>query len=233
VFEGKNGQKVATDQYVICQHGSVKKDYQFQYLSNQRFSDYDLDVYRQSLAEANAKPPTQSALRKKYDDLKGLENRFWTEEDINARIAKSNKFSHLLYKSVSNNPAPKIPTKTEAHAVRIAELNRQNKRADMDRLVKAQQEEKKQKARARRQAEIDARKAKAAEEAAKKAREEAVSTKGHLEVDALFDGDSSRATTPKPMEKKKVERKGLPTFRKPKMEDDIIASMDIGLDIEI
>jgi RNA polymerase-associated protein RTF1 len=57
--------------------------------------------------------------------------------------------------------------------------------------------------------------------------------KNNLEVDDLFDGDSSRASTPKPPEKKKTERKGLPTFRKPKMDDDIIASMDIGIDIEI
>lgn len=74
-----------------------------------------------------------------------------------------------------------------------------------------------------------------AEEEAKKAAAEAALKKQNLEVDALFDGDaSSRATTPKPQaDKKKSERKGLPTFRKPKMDDDIIASMDIGVDIEI
>jgi RNA polymerase-associated protein RTF1 len=71
-----------------------------------------------------------------------------------------------------------------------------------------------------------------AEEEARKAQDE---SKKNLDVDALFDGDgSSRATTPKPQtDKKKTERKGLPTFRKPKMDDDIIASMDIGVDIEI
>ena len=73
-----------------------------------------------------------------------------------------------------------------------------------------------------------------AEEEARKAQEEAVQVKNLLEPDPLFDGDgSSRATTPKPQDKKKTEKKGLPTFRKPKMDDDIIASMDIGLDIEI
>jgi hypothetical protein len=30
-----------------------------------------------------------------------------------------------------------------------------------------------------------------------------------------------------------AERKSLPTFRKPKMDDDIIAGMDIGMDIEL
>jgi RNA polymerase-associated protein RTF1 len=58
--------------------------------------------------------------------------------------------------------------------------------------------------------------------------------KQSLDVDALFDGDgSSRASTPKPQETKKTERKGLPTFRKPKMDDDIIANMDLGIDIDI
>lgn len=73
-----------------------------------------------------------------------------------------------------------------------------------------------------------------AEEEAKKKLEEEAKSKELLSVDALFDGDaSSRASTPKPQDKKKTEKKGLPTFRKPKMDDDIIASMDIGMDIEI
>ncbi|KAF1956938.1 plus-3-domain-containing protein [Byssothecium circinans] len=230
VFEGKNGKRIATDQYAICQHGTVKKEYQFQFLSNQRFTEMDLDIYKQSLVEAGAKIPTQSFLKKKYDDIKALENRFWTDEDINARIAKTNKYSYLLNKQSSSEPAPRIPTESQAAAARLAEINRQSKRAELERIMAAQKEEKRQKLRARKIAEKKA----AAEEAAKKAQEEAAVKKGHLEVDALFDGgDSSRASTPKPQEKKKTERKGLPTFRKPKMDDDIIASMDIGLDIEI
>jgi RNA polymerase-associated protein RTF1 len=73
---------------------------------------------------------------------------------------------------------------------------------------------------------------KRAEEEARKAQEEA-SLKS--ETDALFgDGEtSSRASTPKPQDKKKTERKGLPTFRKPKTDDDFIASMDLDIDIAI
>jgi hypothetical protein len=33
----------------------VKKDYQFQFLSNQRFTETDLDIYKQSLTETAAK----------------------------------------------------------------------------------------------------------------------------------------------------------------------------------
>lgn len=233
-FDGKDGKRVGTDQYVICQYGTTKKEYQFQYLSNQRFTDYDLDAYKQSLAESGAKVPTQAFLKKKFDDIKSLENHHWTDADINARLARRNKFAHLVHKAASDNPAPKIPTQSELAAQRLAEINRQNRKAEQERIRKQQLEERQQKQMARRRAEQEARRKKQAEEEAKKAQEAAGSTtKDSLDVDALFDGDSSRATTPKPQEPKKTERKGLPTFRKPKMDDDIIASLDIGVDIEI
>tara|TARA_R110002003_G_scaffold70_31_gene6595 strand:+ start:9213 stop:10634 length:1422 start_codon:yes stop_codon:yes gene_type:complete len=230
VFEGKNGKRIATDQYVVAQHGSVKKDYQFQFLSNQRFSDGELEIYKQSLSETNAKLPTQTFLQRKYDDLKALQNHYWTDADISARIAKSKKYAHLLNRSNADSQ-PRIATQSEAAAQRVAELNRKTRLLEAERVKKALQEQQREKKIEQRR-EAARRKA---EEEAKKAQAEADAKKQSLDVDALFDGDaSSRATTPKPQgEKKKSERKGLPTFRKPKMDDDIIASMDIGVDIEI
>lgn len=228
VFEGKNGQRVATDLYVTAQYGSTKKDYQFQFLSNQRFTDNDFDSYHQSLSETSAKAPTQSFLKRKYDDLKRLTNHYWTDADISERIAKQNKFAHLLGRN--SDSQPKIATQSETAAAQIAELNRKNRIMEAERVRKAQLDQQRQK-KLEQKKETARRKA---EEEAKKAQEEAAASKQHLDVDALFDGDgSSRATTPKPQDKKKTERKGLPTFRKPKMDDDIIASMDIGVDIEI
>ncbi|KAF2036684.1 plus-3-domain-containing protein [Setomelanomma holmii] len=230
VFEGKNGKRVATDQYVVAQHGSVKKDYQFQFLSNQRFSESELDIYKQSLSETNTKLPSQTFLQRKYDDLKALQNHYWTDADISARIAKSKKYAHLLTRSNSDSQ-PRIATQSEAAAQRVAELNRKTRLIEAERVKKALQEQQRERKMEQRR-EAARRKA---EEEAKKAQAEVDAKKPTLDVDALFDGDaSSRATTPKPQgEKKKTERKGLPTFRKPKMDDDIIASMDIGVDIEI
>jgi len=207
-------------------------------MSNQRFTETDLDIYRQSLTETNAKVPTQSFLKRKYDDLKALQNHYWTDADISARIAKSKKYAHLLHRSDSD-ARPKIATQSETAAARVAELNRKNRILEAERVRKAQLEQ-------QRERKLEQKKKAAqqkAEEEARKAQEEAeMKKKQNLDVDALFDGDgdaSSRATTPNPghqqqaAAKKKTERKGLPTFRKPKMDDDIIASMDIGMDIEI
>ena len=188
-----------------------------------------MEIYRQSLSESNAKVPTQSFLQRKYSDLKNLQNHYWTDADISARITKSKKYEHLLRRN-SSDAQPKIATQSETAAAQIAELNRKNRITEAERVRKAQLDQQRQKKIEQRR-EAARRKA---EEEAKKAQEEAELKKKHLDVDALFDGDgSSRASTPKPQDKKKTERKGLPTFRKPKMDDDIIASMDIGVDIEI
>ncbi|KAF2796949.1 plus-3-domain-containing protein [Melanomma pulvis-pyrius CBS 109.77] len=233
VFEGKNGQRHATEQYVVVQHGSVRKEYQYQYLSNGRFSETDFEIYRQSLAETNAKLPTQTYLRKKSEDIKNLENRFWTDADINARIAKSEKFAYLLRAKAGETPAPRIASQSELGSQRIAEINRQNRKEESERIRQALIDAKKAERHEQRRREREMQRKKAEEDLKRKAEEEKVKKQRHLDVDALFEGDSSRAGTPKPQEKKKTERKGLPTFRKPKMEDDIIAMMDIGVDIEI
>jgi RNA polymerase-associated protein RTF1 len=212
---------------VVAQHGSVKKDYQFQFLSNQRFTEVDLDIYKASLSEAAAKPPTQAFLQRKYDDLKALQNHYWTDADISARIAKSKKFAHLLQRSNADSQ-PRIATQSETAAARIAELNHKTRILEAERVKKALQDQQREK-------KLEQRKEAARRKAEDEAKTAAAITKRSLDVDALFDGGdgSSRAGTPAPQEKKKTERKGLPTFRKPKMDDDIIASMDIGVDIEI
>ncbi|KAF2020917.1 hypothetical protein BU24DRAFT_416580 [Aaosphaeria arxii CBS 175.79] len=235
VFEGKDGQRLATDQYVVTQYGSTKKEYNFTFLSNGRFTEADLDSYRQSLLESNSRFPTEKTLKRKFDDIKKLENRFWTDADITDRIKKQNKFSHILSRGSGDNPAPRIATQAELESRRIAELNKKNRMLDSERVRKAQIEDYHRTLKEKKQREREWQAKKAAEEAKKRAEEEKAKKKA--EADDLFDGDSRTGTprsgTPKPGEKKKEPKKGLPTFRKPKMDDDIIASMDIGIDIEI
>ncbi|KAF1929915.1 plus-3-domain-containing protein [Didymella exigua CBS 183.55] len=230
VFEGKNGAKIATDQYVIAQHGATKKEYQFQFLSNQRFDERDLDVYTQSLAESGAKLATKAALERKYDDLRSLHNHHWTEAEVNARIAKKKQYEHLLHRSAAD-AQPRIQTQSEVAAIKTAELNRANRIKEAERVRKVQLEQQRQKK--MEQKKEAARKR--VEEEARKALEDA---QLNTDTDALFADDgasapSSRASTPKPGEKKTGGRKGLPTFRKPKTDDDFIANMDLDIDIAI
>ncbi|KAF2193806.1 hypothetical protein K469DRAFT_712633 [Zopfia rhizophila CBS 207.26] len=232
VFEGKNGAKVATDQYVIAQHGSAKKEYTFLYLSNQGFTEADLETYKQSLAESNAKIPSQSLLKRKYDDIKALENRTWTDADIGDKIKKQNKYNHLLYSSATSSQA--VTPKADQTAQRLAEINRANRKTNSEQIRKALIEE--------RHAELRARKAR--EKELLKQREEEKKAKllqvPSSNTDDLFEGsDRSRSATPAvaragtPAKTSQEKKGGIPTFRKRKMDDDIISSMDLGIDIEI
>lgn len=193
----------------------------------------EFNTYKQSLAETNSKFPVESTLKKKWEDMKALQDRFWTDADINSRIEKSRKYEHLLSSKGSADSGPRIATQAELNAKRIADLNKKNRIEDSERVRKALIEERRRDMQDRKRREREHLKQKAEEEAKKKAEEE----KAAKTLDELFEGDSRagtpRAGTPKPGEKKKELKKGLPTFRKPKMDDDIIANMDFGVEIEI
>jgi len=193
----------------------------------------EFETYKQSLSEANAKIPTQTFIKRKYEDIKKLEDHHWTDADINSRIAKAEKYSHLIRAKAAENPVPKIASQSELDSQRIAQINQQNRKIESERIRQALIDSKKADRAEQRRKEKELAKKKAEEEARRKVEEEKLKKQRLLDVDALFEGGTSREGTPKPNEKKKVERKGLPTFRKPKMDDDIIASMDIGVDIEI
>jgi multidrug efflux pump subunit AcrA (membrane-fusion protein) len=127
-----------------------------------------------------------------------------------------------------------MPSATQREQQRIAELNKKNRELESKRVSKALAEER---MRAKKQRDMEIRKRMEAEEARKKAEAEKAAQAQLDGTDDLFD-DASRTVTPqpngvKPDEEKKEQPKGLPTFRKSKMDDDIIASIDIGVDLEI
>jgi len=237
VFEGSSG-RVATDQYVSVQFEGQKKDFSFSYMSNSRFTDLDYDGFRKYLAEHNIKPHTQNFVEKKFNEIKAFTEHTWTDAEISERLAKRNKYRHMLDARL-NDSKPHLPTPAELEARRIAEMNKKNKLTETERVRKALLEERKaHKSEQRRIAKENALKKAAEETAAKKAEEEKAAAASKADMDDLFGEDSNNATpqpgTPKPAntEKKKREHKGLPTFRRPKMDDDTLA-IDLGVEIEI
>jgi RNA polymerase-associated protein RTF1 len=200
-------------------------------------SQSDLETYKQSLAENNSKVPTQSFLKKKYDDIKALENLHWTDEHIKNKLQKQKKYEHLL--RPNSLIAPSSSANVDEQARRIYDLNQKNRIRDSQRVRQALLDEQRQRKQEQKKRDLEFRK-KMAEEEAKKAEEEKKKLLKVPGIDDLFEGsDRSRSATPamgrsgtpKPAEKR--EKKGLPTFRKPKMEDEIIAAIDIDVDIVI
>lgn len=174
----------------------------------------------------------------------------------------SNGVAHSSSMPDFSSPIPNgTPRNKESmsQADRLYQLNQQNRKKNLEEIRKAQIAEKKRdaenriKAAARRaeQERLDA------EAAAAKAAKESLQVPGG-DVDDLFGSDISRGGTPAPgsvsgitsgvnmpkrsgtplgkkvfERKDKEERKGMPTFKKRNMDDEVIGSMDLGIDIEI
>ncbi|KAF2812481.1 uncharacterized protein BDZ99DRAFT_496889 [Mytilinidion resinicola] len=233
-FEGKGEIKAWTDLYVVVQHGIGKKEWQFQYLSNQKFTESELETYKKHLAENNLKAPTRTFLEQKVHSIKALVDHHWNEEEVNAMIARKQKFMHLEQASIKVAP----PSQSELAAQRIADLNKANRIANSESIRKALIAERRQREREQRERALKRQKEREAKEEAEKAK---LLQPPKSNLDDLFEAsDRSRSGTPATLAKPsgtstpaKKERKGIPTFKKRTMDDDIIASLDIGIEIDI
>lgn len=159
------------------------------------------------------KIPTRSKLNSRLESIHALLDRRWSEEEIADKLRRQNKYA--LEKA-------KAPASPGIKQDKLSALNRSIRATNAGQVRQALLAERA----AKHAAAEKARLRRAEEEAKRKAAEEA-------KADALFDGsDISRTGTPQP-KKPKAERKGIPTFTKKAMDDELIGSMDLGIDIEI
>jgi len=212
-----------TDQYALLASGKSTKEYPFTHCSESHFTEGEFERWKVQLKVDGAPVPTRSECRKQCDKINALIEHRFTEEELNLKLEKQRKYHHLLQpvarsnlgKSSSNDIQEKIRLRNEK--------NRRQNTEDVRRALVA--EKKRQRAVAR-------------------AKARAAAQKDMLAIpkndfDDLFSGgsDISRAATPSqdnlvkppPQEKKG----GIPTFTKMAMDDDIIGTMDLGIDIDI
>lgn len=213
-MQGSNNKPVKTDLYVLVAHGKAEKEWPFVMCSDSKFSESEFNRWKSVCESEGVRIPTQSKLNRNLQRIHELLDKRWSEEDIAEKLKRQNKYAPEKAKtsfSTQSDRHQKLQTLNKSIRVNNATQVRQALIAE--RTAKAQAKEK---ARLRR----------AEEEAKRKAAEE----------DALFNGgsDISRTGTPSEQPKKpKAERKGIPTFTKKAMDDELIGSMDLGIDIEI
>ncbi|KAF2137253.1 uncharacterized protein K452DRAFT_258026 [Aplosporella prunicola CBS 121167] len=223
-MQGSNGKPIKTDQYALVAHGKAEKEWPFIMCSDSRFSDSEFNRYKVTAEGDGVKIPTKKKLLHNLENIHRLLDRRWTEEEVAEKLRRQNKFA-----AEKTGVTKSTPTVINRQGDRLAALNNANRKKNAQEV---------------RQALIAQHKAKAAAAAKAKAKKEEEERKKLLEVpgtgdlDALFDGsDLSRSGTPANGEKKspgkKVEKKGLPTFKKRTMDDDLIGAMDLGIDVEI
>ncbi|KAK8176017.1 hypothetical protein IWX90DRAFT_129057 [Phyllosticta citrichinensis] len=211
-MQGSTGKPVKTDQYVLVTFGKAEKEWPFIMCSDSRFTEAEFEKYKRTCETDGVKIPTRSKLNKYLNGIHSLLERRWTDEEIAEKLRRQNKYAYEMAAVTRNTPV--IPTRE----LKLQALNKSIRKANREEVRNALTAKAVEKAAAAEKARL----AKLEEEQARK-----------VTGDPLFDGsDISRTGTPsQPKEKK--ERKGIPTFTKKTMDDEMIGSMDLGIDVEI
>ncbi|UKZ62170.1 uncharacterized protein TrAtP1_003428 [Trichoderma atroviride] len=81
-----------TDQYVKAAHGKAIKEFPFIAASGGSITESELNRYKVTCHNDGVTLPTKAFLMDKIDDINGLINHKWTNEEIKARVAKRNEF---------------------------------------------------------------------------------------------------------------------------------------------
>ena len=204
-------------------------------------SQQEFDAFRKACETSSIRVPKKATLEKKLQDIHKLLAHRFTEDDLQHKLNLQNKYANLN-KPATATPVQQAPSKIP-QSDRLAALNKINRQRSSQEIRAAMLAERRQLLESRKAAALKAE----AEEKAAKEKEQAALLTVPGEED-LFGGgsDFSRPNTPgmNGKEGKKIQRtksplgnkdekKGIPTFKKRNMDDDVIGSMDLGIEIDI
>lgn len=218
-----------TDQYVILANGKAEKEWPFTFCSDSKISESEFEHWKKQLVADSIPLPSRSTCNSKCEKINKLISHRFTSDELNEKLEKQHKYRHLLTQSQPKATLARTNnTNDQQNNLRL--LNEKNRKQNAENVRKALVAEKnRQRANAR---------AKAAEMAA--ASKEQMLAVPKSDVDALFSegSDISRTATPvqdAPVKKPDPpkEKVGIPKFTKMSMDDDIIGTMDLGIDIDI
>lgn len=210
-----------TDQYVVASYGTLDREYPFNACSDSRFTEDEFHRRISMLQNQDIALTTAQFLASKCKDINEFLDRPKTQAEITQKIANQNRLAHLL---VQNGNVLAVGPQTLQRDLAVHKRNLDNRKLNEEQVRKALMADRRKRIQF---AEHKARLAKEEEERKRKAEE-----------DELF-GDASAEVKPftaTPKISKYVQRdpkNGLCSFTRVKNDDEIIASMDIDIDIDI
>lgn len=253
------GGSFVTDQYVLVQHGKSPKEFAFIFCSDKPFSEREFNRYVTVMSNDGLPLPKTQQLLNKIDDINRFVGRSLTNDEIGEKVERKRKLRYKfdperrerlvreleeaklagktsqaqeiqdeLDDMQSNRLAFRTSLSSQAATVvtsqqdRLADINRERRRQNAANVGKAQLKEK---AEARRREQALER-----ENANKLSA--ATSLNGTPKIGPK-DGDLLPHIAKALESARKADKKGMPSIHRPICDDDIIANIDLDLDIEI
>ena len=232
-MDGPQGKQLMTDMYLLCAYGRAERPWPFTHCSDSPFTDAEFDHWKRTMENDNLRIPMKSSLEQKRQDYLALKDRRWTNLEIDDKIRRQNKLAHLLQKKDSI-----VTSQTnQSQGDKLAALNELNRRRNREEVRAAQIAEEKKLIAARHAAIKKLKEEEAKRKASAGAKDSlGVPKKDH---DDLFSdlSDISRTGSPAPGAGKtktvRETKNGIPTFTRPKMDDEIISALDMEIDLEV
>ncbi|TLD25879.1 rna polymerase ii transcription elongation factor [Venturia nashicola] len=214
-----------TDQYVILATGKLEKDWPFTHCSDSKVTEEEFKKWKDPSGSGETPQSiSRSTCNAKCDSINRLINHRFSNEEISKKFEKQHKYRDLLTQSQPKASLQRTTSVNEQqNSLRL--LNEKNRRENSENIRKALVAEKnRQRANAR-----------AKELAASQQKKEQILAVPRGDDAGLFSegSDISRTGTPvqtAPPQKKKV---GIPKFTKMSVDDDVIGSMDLGIDLDL
>lgn len=220
-----SGQRFYTDQYAILATGKLEKEWPFTHCSDSKVTEEEFKEWREPTGEV-PQSISRSTCNAKCDSINRLINHRFTNEELSKKLEKQHKYRDLLAQSQPKASLQRTSSVNEQqNSLRL--LNEKNRKENSENIRKALVAEKN-----RQRANANAR---AKELAASKLKKEQMLAVPRSDDAGLFSegSDISRTATPvqsAPPQKQKI---GIPKFTKMSADDDIIGSMDLGIDLDL
>jgi RNA polymerase-associated protein RTF1 len=236
-----NKRRFMTDQYMIVSYGKETQEKEFVCASESPFTEPEFERYKRICEAHGVKLPTEAELADRVGGIHHMLSRKWTDQDINDKIARQNKYKDRVdakMKAIHANREAENASSGISQNERLAQLNAANRKANAEAVRRAQIAEKKKRLafqEKKRKADAEARLALEAE--ATKAKDDG--------FDDLFGDTKSRSATPggadTPKEKKKTiiatprsnGISGFKTLKTKTADEEAFEQLDLGIDIEI
>lgn len=228
-MEGPQGKPLMTDMHLLLTFGRAERTMPFITCSDSPLTDAEYENWRRTMEDEAVRIPTKSSLQQKRKDYISMRDRSWTNLEIDAKIKRQNRLAHLLQKNESIVTATALMTET--HGDKLAALNELNRKRNREEVRAAQLAEERKR--------MSAFKAAIAKKKAEAEAKNSLSVPKKEHDDLFSDmSDISRTGSPAPgaAPKPKTVREtknGIPTFTRPKMDDEIIGALDLEIDLEV